>query len=240
MSGSRPVRVALIDNFEVSVAGVRSLLTPYSARVALLDLGSAMTKPSSVDVILYEPVRQTPSSQAMLRDLVRAHGARVLVDEVHAPLVLPGQDRFVPYLSVDPDAVLVTSHSKTFGTPGLHTAQVVLMDPDETRRLRAVPVAANHGHSGLGMVAGSAAWRDSDLWLHALRSRLRVNAEDLHDLVAEHLPQARLRPLEATYLAWLDLRAYGVARVYTPKDFELNKIMTDIVELVSSESLEAA
>ena len=72
MSGSRPVRVALIDNFEVSVAGVRSLLTPYSARVALLDLGSAMTKPSSVDVILYEPVRQTPSSQAMLRDLVRA------------------------------------------------------------------------------------------------------------------------------------------------------------------------
>jgi len=37
-----------------------------------------------------------------------------------------------------------------------------------------------------------------------------------------------------------ELRAYGVARVYTPKDFELNKIMTDIVELVSSESLEAA
>lgn len=146
-----------------------------------------------------------------LRDLVRAHGARVLVDEIHAPLVLPGQERFVPYLSVDPEAVLVTSHSKAFGTPGLHAAQIVLMDPDETRRLRSVPVPANHGHSGLGMVAGSAAWRDSDLWLHALRSRLRVNAEDLGELVAEHLPQARLRPLEATYLAWLDLRAYGVA-----------------------------
>ena len=27
--------------------------------------------------------------------------------------------------------------------------------------------------------------------------------------VAEHLPEARMRPLEATYLAWLDLRAYG-------------------------------
>ena len=37
-----------------------------------------------------------------------------------------------------------------------------------------------------------------------------------------------------------ELRAYGVARVYTPKDFELNKIMTDIVDLVSAESLEAA
>ncbi len=37
-----------------------------------------------------------------------------------------------------------------------------------------------------------------------------------------------------------ELRAYGVARVYTPKDFELNRIMADIVELVSQESREAA
>lgn len=66
------MRVALIDNFEVSVVGLRSLLSPFGARVALLDLGTAMTKPSSVDVILYEPVRQTPTSQGMLRDLVRA------------------------------------------------------------------------------------------------------------------------------------------------------------------------
>ena len=35
--------------------------------------------------------------------------------------------------------------------------------------------------------------------------------EDLADLLATHLPQARMRPLEATYLAWLDLRAYDVA-----------------------------
>ncbi len=37
-----------------------------------------------------------------------------------------------------------------------------------------------------------------------------------------------------------ELRAYGVARVYTPKDFELNRIMTDIVDLVAAESREAA
>jgi len=37
-----------------------------------------------------------------------------------------------------------------------------------------------------------------------------------------------------------ELVAYGVARVYTPKDFELNKIMADIVALVAQESREAA
>jgi (2R)-ethylmalonyl-CoA mutase len=35
------------------------------------------------------------------------------------------------------------------------------------------------------------------------------------------------------------LRAMGVARVYTPKDFELNRIMFDIVELADPEAVAA-
>jgi (2R)-ethylmalonyl-CoA mutase len=35
------------------------------------------------------------------------------------------------------------------------------------------------------------------------------------------------------------LRALGVAAVYTPKDFELNRIMMDIVTLVDSSPLAA-
>lgn len=151
----------------------------------------------------------TRSELEAVRDLAAAHDARVVVDEVHAPLTLPGAV-FVPYLDVDPGAVLVTSHSKSFNTPGLKCAQVVTLDPADTERFRAIPFEANHGHTTLGMLAGAAAWRDSDLWLHTLRNRLDVLREDLAELLATHLPQARMRPLEATYLAWLDLRAYDV------------------------------
>ena len=35
------------------------------------------------------------------------------------------------------------------------------------------------------------------------------------------------------------LRAMGVSKVYTPKDFELNKIMFDIVGLVADEKVAA-
>jgi len=35
------------------------------------------------------------------------------------------------------------------------------------------------------------------------------------------------------------LRAMGVARVYTPKDFELNTIMRDIVALVDPDAVAA-
>ena len=79
VSTSRPVRVALIDNFEVSVAGLRALLAPFSGRVNLLELRTAMNKPSAVDVILYEPVRQSPTTQGMLRDLVRASQKQAVV-----------------------------------------------------------------------------------------------------------------------------------------------------------------
>jgi len=36
------------------------------------------------------------------------------------------------------------------------------------------------------------------------------------------------------------LRGFGVARVYTPKDFDLNRIMLDIVALIDGESRRAA
>lgn len=160
----------------------------------------------------HNPLGRVPRRAELeaLRDLARAHGALVISDEVHGPLVLPGGPAFTPYLAVDPGGVVVTSHSKTFGTPGLNAAQIVALDPDHLARLRGVPIARNHGYSPLGMLAGRIAWRDCDDWLAALLTRLGHQRDLLADLLAAHLPQARSRPLEATYLAWLDLRAYAV------------------------------
>jgi len=143
-----------------------------------------------------------------LADLARRYDARVVADEIHGPLVLPGAT-FTPYLSVDDRGILVTSHSKTFNTAGLHTAQVVVLDEREQERLRGVPIPQNHAYSPLGMLAARVAWTDCDDWHAALVSRLGEQRDLFAELVAAHLAEARTRPLEATYLAWLDLRAYG-------------------------------
>jgi cystathionine beta-lyase len=144
-----------------------------------------------------------------VRDLTTRYGVRVVVDEIHAPLVLPGAT-FTPYLSVDPTAVLVTSPSKAFNTPGLHAALVVVLDPAEQERLRTVPLPMNNLYSPLGMLAAVAAYTDGDPWVADLVDRLDQQRTLLGKLLAERLPQARMRPLEATYLPWIDLRAYGV------------------------------
>jgi cystathionine beta-lyase len=152
----------------------------------------------------------TRAELADLAGLAQRHDVRVVSDEIHGPLTLPGAT-FTPYLSVDERAVVVTSASKSFNIPGVHGAQLVLLDPADRARAQALPVPAQNSWSSLGVVAGEVAWRDCDEWLAALLDRLDVNRSLLVQLLAERLPRARMRPLEATYLAWLDLRAYGVA-----------------------------
>ena len=146
-----------------------------------------------------------------IRDVAVRHGARVISDEIHAPLVLPGAAH-VPYLSLDgtaDHAVAVVAASKAFNTPGLRCAQIVTADPAARDRLLAEPMARNDSWSPLGEVAAIAAYEQGDAWLAALVERLDAQRRLLGELLAEHLPDARMRPLEATFLAWLDLRAYG-------------------------------
>jgi cystathionine beta-lyase len=146
-----------------------------------------------------------------VRDLVTRHGARVVSDEIHAPLVLPGA-RHTSYLDLagtHDHAVAVVAASKAFNTAGLRCAQLVVPDAGDRRVLADQPMSRNDSWSSLGVVAAVAAYTDGDPWLASLVERLDQIRTLLGELLAEHLPLVRMRPLEATYLAWLDARAHG-------------------------------
>ncbi|MEZ5093357.1 MalY/PatB family protein [Nocardioides sp.] len=146
-----------------------------------------------------------------IRDVVLRHGARVISDEIHAPLALPGAEH-VSYLAIEgtaDHAVVVTAASKAFNTPGLRCAQIVTADPATRDRLLSIPYVRNDSWSPLGVVAAVAAYAHGDAWLDALLARLDGQRSLFGRLLAEQLPEARMRPLEGTYLAWVDLRAYG-------------------------------
>lgn len=143
-----------------------------------------------------------------LRDVVVRHGARVIADDIHAPLVLPGAEH-IPYASLDGAAehtTTVLSASKAFNVPGLKCAQVVTGTAGDRAALDRVPLVANHGTSPIGIAANLAAYTAGGPWVRALLERLDENRRLLASLVAQHLPDVRMRRLEATYLAWLDAR----------------------------------
>ena len=146
-----------------------------------------------------------------VRDVVARHGGLVVSDEIHAPLVLDGAEH-LPYLAVEGTAehtVAVVAASKAFNIAGLKCAQLVAASPALSSALSTAPMARNDSWSVLGVEGSIAAYTHGDAWLADLVDRLSAQRDLLGELIATHLPEARMRPLEATYLAWIDLRAYG-------------------------------
>jgi cysteine-S-conjugate beta-lyase len=139
----------------------------------------------------------------------RRFGVRVVSDEIHGPLVLPGA-RFTPYLSVPgaEDALALTSATKAWNLCGLKAA-LAITGPEAAADLRRLPEEVSHGPSHLGVIAHTAAFRTADDWLDALLRGLDKNRTLLGKLVAEQLPGVIYQPPQGTYLAWLDCRQLG-------------------------------
>ncbi len=155
----------------------------------------------------------TPDELAALADVVDRHGAHVVADEVHAPLV-HGSARHVPYATVSDvtaqHCVTVTSTSKAFNIAGLKCAQVVTTNHADAERWRALGVFEVAGPTPIGIAATTAAYRDGGSWLRELRRYLEGNRDRLLEAVAVELPGVRCRAPEATFLAWLDCSALGL------------------------------
>jgi bifunctional pyridoxal-dependent enzyme with beta-cystathionase and maltose regulon repressor activities len=142
-------------------------------------------------------------------DLARRFGVRVVSDEIHAPVILPGA-RFVPFLTVPgaENALALTSASKAWNLSGLKAA-LAIAGPEAAADLRRMPEEVSHGPSHLGVIAHAEAFRSGGEWLDALLSGLDANRTLLGDLVAEHLPGVKYQWPQGTYLAWLDCRELG-------------------------------
>ena len=168
-------------------------------------------------VLLCNP--QNPTGRAFERDelaalseVVDRRGARVVADEVHAPLVY-GR-RHVPYASVDDAAaghsVTVVAASKAWNLAGLKCAQVVVTNAADEQRWRQIGRFRTLGASTLGIVASIAAYDAGEAWLDGLLGHLQANRDILVRRITAEVPAARIVAPEATYLAWIDFSDVGL------------------------------
>lgn len=154
----------------------------------------------------------TPEVLAAIAALAAANGVTVISDEIHGPLALPGSAH-VPFLSVAPDdadAVILVSASKAWNLPGLKCAQLVGTARTAPLIAERLPLEVTYGTGHLGVIAAVAAYRDGGPWLDDVVAIIDGNRALLSELLAEHLPRAGYVPPQASYLAWLDLRAYDL------------------------------
>jgi NarL family two-component system response regulator LiaR len=74
-----PIRVAIVNDYEIVVAGVAAMLASHHERVNVVELDSGLPVLSAVDVILYDTFGQIQGDGVDLEDLVHGTHARVVI-----------------------------------------------------------------------------------------------------------------------------------------------------------------
>ena len=78
-SSGRPVRVAIVNDYELVVVGVAALLEPYRDRVQVVELDSNLPVLRDVDVILYDTFGQVQGKGVDVDSLVNGGSAKVVI-----------------------------------------------------------------------------------------------------------------------------------------------------------------
>lgn len=153
----------------------------------------------------------TADELAAVARLADQYGVRVISDEVHAPLVLPGATH-VPYLTVPgaaDNAIALVAASKAWNLAGLKCAQIVTASPQLRSITDRLPVDVRYRVGHFGVIASVAAYNEGEPWLDDLLETIDARRALLPELLTEHLPEVGWVRSQATYLAWLDCRAIG-------------------------------
>ena len=156
----------------------------------------------------------TKEELSRMNDICMKHGVKVVSDEIHCELVMPGHT-FQPFAAVSEacreNSVILNSPSKSFNIAGLQIANIICSRPDWRRRLdRAININEVCDVNPFGPVALMAAYNESEDWIDELNQYLWGNYQVLCNFVAKNLPQWKVSPLEGTYLPWVDIKATGM------------------------------
>ena len=147
--------------------------------------------------------------------MLRQFDVIVVSDEIHGDIVMPGQKHTSIMQVADAgeyDHVMVlTAPSKTFNIAGCQ-ASVAFVPDDELRRRfsTGLKIQGVFGLNSFAYPATIAAYTRCDEWLEELNQVVWENYVFLRGFFASYMPEVEVFPLEATYLAWLDFRAWGL------------------------------
>ena len=164
----------------------------------------------------HNPVGRCWSREELLKLAAFAEERDLIVcsDEIHCGLILDADRRHIPFASLSPEiaqrTITLMAPSKTFNIPGLGCAFAVISDAKLRHRFeRAMHGIVPHVNV-LGLAACEAAYRDCTDWHRELIAYLAANRDRVNATV-DGKKQLKMNFVEATYLAWIDVRELGLA-----------------------------
>jgi cystathionine beta-lyase len=149
-----------------------------------------------------------------LLDFCEKHDLWICSDEIHCDLILAETVKHTPILSLGERAakrsIVFMSPSKTYNLPGLACAYAVIPNPEIRKAFQKACRGIITEVNCFGYVGLIAAYTHGEPWRQQLLPVLRENLRLIETTLAEKLPKVKMPKMEATYLAWLDFRAYDL------------------------------
>ncbi len=202
-TGRVPVNVQLLNDgkgYGLDLAALESAVTPKTRLLMLCSPHNPIGRAFTVDEL-----------EAMA-DLAERHDLTIVSDELHADLTLEG--RHVPIASLNEKAaartVTLYGPTKAFNIPGMKISFAIGNDAELLERLSEVGGGLPTPPNVLAQAATIGAYTGGDAWLEDVLGYLRGNRDHLLARVAREMPAVKVYPPAATYLAWLDLRAFDL------------------------------
>lgn len=147
-----------------------------------------------------------------MADICYKHNVIIFSDEIHADLVYD-DNKHIPIAQMAEDITLTgISPAKSFNLAGMGTAALISQNKELLKQVDHFNVALHTfmGNS-FGIAAFTAAYSESESWLEDLLVYLQANRDYFQEHMAKELPRIKLSPIEGTFLAWLDMRDYGIS-----------------------------
>lgn len=161
-----------------------------------------------------------PIGRSLTRDelngivaLCLEHNLLLCSDEIHCDLVFDGRAH-IPVATINPaiedQLVTLIGPGKTYNLAGIGGAVAII----KNQALREAFIVASAGITGavnlFSYPAMLAAYRDCSKWREELVAYLQGNRDYLLQRIAK-MPNISINDVEATYLAWIDVRGLGLA-----------------------------
>ena len=148
-----------------------------------------------------------------LAELVVERDLWVCSDEIHCELMLDADCPHIPLASLGPEiaqrTITLMAPSKTFNLAGMGFSFAIVPDVKRRQGMLQARKGIMPYIGPFGFAAAIAAYRDGDEWRQQMCDYLAGNRDFLIEAI-NAIDGLKLGPVEATYLAWIDVAELGL------------------------------
>ncbi len=163
----------------------------------------------------HNPVGRVFTSDELRRLVAfcKKHDLVICSDEIHCDLILDPAKTHFPTAVLDLEAadrtITLMAPSKTYNIAGLGCSFAVISNASLRERFKTAMAGLIPDVNILAFIAAEAAYRQGEPWRRAVIEYLRSN-RDIVIQAVNAMPDLDIKPIEATYLAWIDTRRAGI------------------------------